>query len=319
MFKRKLILDLLLAILAFGCVFLFGHQDQSNYTSQLNRNGLSNSAVVIRTHSHQTLQTTVKKLDAAHLKQYQVQFAPSKSLSYFYGEGKFTNIPELSGRFFTDDDFKSQIPVVVVGQNLTKQLYAPTSQSYLYLHHRYLSVVGTVGTQSKSALNDHTFISISPEYVFDNRQLRHVKIYADGANLTGNQKQLKQIFKATKITPLVKTPIVGTSWLSSYGLLVLSLLVAVGIGILLAEIFYRLIQHQLDAPLDEHLAEHYRWGLFRQFAVHSFFAILVGYLIGVKQIDVIHYGFLFGFFCLLYVVLNLFFALRIHGSRPKKG
>ncbi len=208
---------------------------KTNYSQRLNHNSLSENAVIFNSKSQQSIQKKpFKKIDAAKLSHFQIQFNVDSRFSYVYAKGKLSSVPLKDGRFFSSYDFKSQIPVVVAGQSRLAELYKPASQAYYQDHGRYLSVIGVVGTNQTTTLDQHIFVSTSPEFVLNDRPLNKVTVLVDGPQMGAHLKTYQKIFKTTKhsyLTPKT-TPLVGVNWLRQNAgvIAVIAVLMIIAVG-----------------------------------------------------------------------------------------
>lgn len=130
---KKLVLDVLfVGVVVLALLVVISQRAKSMYSERLNHNSLSQKAVIFKTKSHQSgFNQRSKRLTRPNANNFQVQFNVNNHLSYVYAKGKQANVPLKDGRFFSNYDFKSRIPVVVVGQSRVNELYQPASQKIL--------------------------------------------------------------------------------------------------------------------------------------------------------------------------------------------
>lgn len=288
MIKRKLILDLAMALTVFLTIWFVGQHDRNTYQIQLDHGGLSQDAMVFQTNSKQTMRQVVSKLAKRQYSHYQVQFMDKTHphLSYIYGQQPESNLSMINGRNFNDDDYDSPLPFAITGQGLTASLYKPQEQAYVHLHKRYIPVIGTVGTSGNSPLNQHVFISLSPQQSVLKTPIQSLQVVADGSLVNKHKTAFKKMVHAYSIktyvpktkgenqyrrwgSPIILGLIYGLSWL------ILTLL-TVG--------FYFLLRRTVKTiGLDKTLNLRVKLGLFRQFALHLIISGAIGYGIGIWQ------------------------------------
>ncbi|WP_125981607.1 ABC transporter permease [Loigolactobacillus iwatensis] len=317
MFKRKSMLAVLTAILAFAGVFFFSQMNRADYQDILDRGGLSTNAYVFKSPKQSSIVALNQTFATQHdLENYQVQYQlPHSSTVYLYGAGNFKTLPLISGRFFNDSDFKSQIPVAVVGKKVAKKLYSPTEQSYLKYGNRYISVIGVVGNRSSSHLDNRIFISTSTKQSLTPTKVNKFRIVIDGKPYLKKRATFQSILAAKTPIHLVpsRTPIVGASWLArywGYGLaivLVFILLVGVAeLGVIVSR--PALVTNVLQATT--------RWQIFgrewRQFAVSSLGGLLVGGIIGMWRLYISQYTALWWLLLAFYLVTQIYYAGRLY-------
>ncbi|WP_125706751.1 ABC transporter permease [Lacticaseibacillus porcinae] len=231
--KRLFIIDLLWIGLVVLAGLTWSVHDQSAYADRLNHFGLSESAVVLHTKSQMTPAQAVSKLADAKLDDLQVQFQGSDQTIYYYGSGDAAKLPLRSGAWFSDADLTSSLPVAVVGNELSDQLYAGSNQRYVTQNDRYIPVLGVVGTQKGSPLNDVTFLNASA--ATDAPALKQLTVIADGTNIEQDASQLKSLLHASSTSHYVYTGSQSRTWWQEKGqtfaILAVLLVVALGLGI----------------------------------------------------------------------------------------
>lgn len=261
MFKRHFIIDLLALGLAVLAGLVWSNSDQSDYADLLSHGGLSEQALVYKSTSTARVSDAVAKLDAnKKLQNYQVHFAATGHLTYFYAKGSYTGVPLISGQHMGAKDYKASLPVAVVGRNVADKAYTTPAQKYLQLDGRYLPIVGVVGTRKDNALNDQVFISASSGRKTFDPELKDVEILVDGADAQ-QTKAFSQAFGGAKPRRILYSKAqTHTSWwrrnakamLSASGVLVLMALV----GMLAAMMSPRPQTTGLDSALRNHYLSH---------------------------------------------------------------
>lgn len=316
MLKRKSILVGLLALVAFLGVFFFSQMNRVVYQDLLDHAGLSTNAQVIETKSNQTIVAANQQLAAkTKLTDYQVQYRrPHSHTIFMYGAGNFKTLPLVSGRFFSDSDFTSPVPVAVVGQNVAQKLYTPTNQSYLKYGDRYLSVIGVVGTKKDSQLDDMIFISTSTQQSLSTKALRNFDIRLDGKPKLAHLTTFKHLFHATSVKHLVpqSTPFVGLAWLQEYWWFGGALILIVALFVGVAELWLVLARRMLKtASFYTDDAAAFYWRELRHFAVWSLVAIILGGLVGAWRLYILQYDLLTVLLVINYLICALYYALRL--------
>ncbi|KRL62109.1 ABC transporter permease [Latilactobacillus fuchuensis] len=280
---KKIALDILLVVVTLLGLLVISQRAKANYSQRLNHNSLSQKAVIFKPKTNQTIQTTLQAIEKAKLTNFQIQFNVNQRFSYIYAQGKVSSVPIKDGRFFSSYDFKSSVPVVVVGQSRAADLYQPTSQAYYQYHKQYLSVIGVVGTNQATSLDQHVFVSASPKYVINDRPLSAVTVLVDDQEIGTHLKTYQKIFKTTKISYLTpkSTPLLGLNWLKSNSPVILGLLGLVLVLLIITHLFAKIVNgYQTQKGLDQALYRRYRSGQTQLFAAHLLVSTLVGFSIG---------------------------------------
>lgn len=321
---KKLLIDLMMIFLSFLAVFCFVQNDKKLYHNQLNHNGLSETALVYQTNSNQNVQQTLQKLSQQHWDDYQIHFNLNKNVTYLYQKDFNSVLPMVSGHFFGNAAFSSEVPIVVVGQNLKDKLYVPTKQKYWKNNGNYLSVIGEIGTEDKNlSVNNHVFISTSPLAVYNDQPLSHFKIIADGPGLRGHERQLQQIFGATKVYHLVprNSPLVGPTWIGTYGMLILALLGIIALGIVLTLLFLRINLVTASLGNLDHVMRWRRfWALLRQYTFHLVVAVVIGGVLGYVCLPVINLSRIVIFGVVTIILLMFVYGITFwHHINRKEG
>ena len=306
---KKFFIDVIIIFLSFVSVFCFVQNDKKLYHNQLIHNGLSDNSIVYISHSNQNIQQTLEKFSQKHWNNYQIYFNLNKNVTYLY-QKSFTNVlPIINGHFFKNTAFESQVPIVVVGRNLKDKLYMPTKQQYWENNNNYLSVIGIIGTENKSlSVNNHIFVSASPEGVYNDQPLSHFKIIVDGPGMQNHKRQIAKILNATSFYSFISqnTPLIGPTWIGTYGILSVLLIFILIIAILLT-IKYLLIDiiNFSVINLDNVMKWKIFWKLFRLYSINMIFSIFIGGIIGYMTLPIINmYRIInFGIFALIFLIL----------------
>lgn len=193
------------SIVIFLVVLLGGvaisKSDSIKYNNTMNRLGMSEDAVVLRTKSKKNLVTTVQELDQKKkLSSFQMIFfeKSNSDVGYIYSHGKINKLPITAGRYFSTDDFTSQIPFAVQGKTSEIEAYKPQSQSYIKVDNRYISVIGNIGFDGADILNSQTLVSLSPNQPKSQFHLNQVTTVLDGRAIN-NKESFSKIKKVLHV------------------------------------------------------------------------------------------------------------------------
>lgn len=317
MIKRRWLLILFMMGITFLIVFSFSQMNRIAYQKILDRGGLSESAYVLKSKRHQSIMAVNQALkQQKQLTNYQIQYqVPNTKITYLYGAGDFKTLPLLSGRFFTDDDFQSQVPVAVVGKKVAKTLYRPTQQSYLKFKGRYISVIGVVGNQQASRLDSQIFITTSPVQSLTNQSLSHFKIVIDGKPTLSHLSIFQHVLKAQKTQKLVtqNTPLVGRAWLKQYWWFIISNIVTLGLSLLVAEVWlFAVRQMAQKRSIGAQVRHQVRWHELRGFMLSLLLSMVVTTLLAISRLYVLQYQDLISLLIFYYLVTVGYFAVRLH-------
>lgn len=317
MIKRRWLLIVLLMGITFLIVFSFSQMNRIAYQKILDRGGLSESAYVIKSQRHQSIMSVNQALkQQKKLTNYQIQYqVPNANLTYLYGAGDFKTLPLLSGRFFTDDDFQSQVPVAVVGKKVAKTLYRPAQQSYLKFKGRYISVIGVVGNKQASRLDSQVFMTTSPVQSLTNQSLNHFKIVIDGKPTLSHLSTFQHVLQAKQTKKLVtqNTPLVGRAWLKQYWWFIISSIVTLGLCLLVAEGWlFSLRQLAEKRSISAQVRHQVRWHELRGFMLSFLFSMIVTTLLAISRLYVLQYQDLISLLIFYYLVTVGYFAARLH-------
>ncbi|MQS76409.1 hypothetical protein [Companilactobacillus halodurans] len=192
---KKIISSIVIFLIVLLTGVAISKSDSIKYNNTMNRLGMSDEAVVLHTKSKKNLITAVKDLDKQKkMSSYQLIFFDkgNSDMGYMYSHGKISKLPITSGRYFSLDDFTSQIPFAVQGKNSEIESYKPQSQSYIKVNNRYISVIGNVGFDGAEILNSQTLVSLSPNQPKSKFHLNQVTTVLDGKALT-NKDSLNKI------------------------------------------------------------------------------------------------------------------------------
>jgi len=290
------------SIIIFLAILLTGvavsKSDSIKYNNTMNRLGMSEEAVVLHTKSKKNLVTAVQELhQKKKIANYQLIFfeKSNSDIGYIYGHTKINKLPITSGRYFSMDDFTSQIPFAVQGKSSEIEAYKPQSQSYIKVDKRYISVIGNVGFDGADILNLQTLVSLSPNQPKSKYHLNQVTTVLDGRALS-NKESLNKIKKVLHVKSMHKyvpqTDDFTNVEASNNGELYL-----VGIVLLLFLIiaidFYILVPLKFDlsrSHLTGDLKNNYRNGLLIRYLIYTLIPFSAGFAFVNWRIVIISHG-----------------------------
>lgn len=84
-----------------------------------------------------------------------------------YFNGEYANIPMLKGRFFSAIDFKESNYVAVIGKNKMDEVFMKRGVSYINIVGEEFEVIGVMGVDSGSSLDDLIYINGLSNSVFN--------------------------------------------------------------------------------------------------------------------------------------------------------
>ncbi|MFC6315003.1 hypothetical protein ACFQHW_05390 [Lapidilactobacillus achengensis] len=321
--KRRMILDLLLVVLSGLLVLCFQQDDQRNNQSQLDRNGLSENSLIITGGKKLAVTPLIKTLASSDLDNFQLQLIDNKddNFSYIYIKGDVTEVmPTVSGRLLNANDFQSEVPFVLLGKNRLKEAYKPQSQEYFLKNDHYLAVIGVIGTSGDYAINNHIFISLSPNQSDQNLMTTDFRVVYDPKEPNSAQtKEIIKLFDAKKATRLVDTSSVQRErqgWFQRSGILLTQAILIFTVMATLAWIMiYYIVLAGRGFDLGGFLKEQLRLKLLGQTAFHLFLPTLLGYFIGVKIWSASHAMVILGLLLSFDVVALLITFLYLTFSR----
>lgn len=205
---KKIISSIIIFLLVLLAAVAISRNDSVKYNNTMNRLGMSENATVLRTNSKQNLTSTIKKLSQKDLSSYQIIFfdKDNSSFGYIYSNGSLHKLPTVSGRYFSQTDFQSEIPFAVQGQQSDTKSYKPQSQEYIKTGKRYISVIGNIGFDDAELLNEQTLVSLSPTQPKLKERLKDVVPVVDGHILSeksdlSSMKKLMHVSSTHKYSP----------------------------------------------------------------------------------------------------------------------
>ncbi|WP_334328675.1 hypothetical protein [Companilactobacillus sp. HBUAS59699] len=281
---KKIISSIIILIAVLLAGVSISKSDSIKYNNTMNRLGMSDNAVVLRTHSKKSLITAVKELDQKKLTSYQIIFfdKDNSDFGYMYSHKKANKIPVTSGRYFSQSDFSSQIPFAVRGKDSDIESYKPQSQAYIKVGKRYVSIIGNIGFNGADILNSQTLVSLSPNQPQIKTKLSGVIAVLDGKAINSKEsyatiKKTLHVTSTHKYSPQsddfsnVQTNNNGELYM--VGLILLFILA-------IAMEFYILVPLRFDltrSHLTGDLKNNYRNGLLLRYLIYTLVPYIVGY------------------------------------------
>ena len=315
MAKKNFFTVLYMGILAFICVFTFFKINERDLILQLDNHNLTAETYQINLKQNEKLSeitTALNKNSAINNVQVHFQSKKDKNLTYFYGKGDFPVPPMISGSFFSREDFKSIVPVAVVGKNLSKQLYKPKDQSYLHFENYYIPVLGIMGSKSPSKLDNQIFISGGYQ-IMQNLNSNDFVIKIDGRK-NFNPQILKKIFNATSVERVQKknTFIQSGSWISNHVLQLISLIFVIFAS--LGGIFLWQAASSKEYQEELFISHDFKRLIFEQWRSYTIYmgiGMILGTLVGTIIFTLSTYAEMIPFLVLLFIVNSLVFYILI--------
>ncbi|MFD1466214.1 hypothetical protein ACFQ4L_09085 [Lapidilactobacillus mulanensis] len=323
--KKKLFIDLILVILTFLIFVSFRQSEQRNNESRLNRNGMSVESLILTDAKNQTVLSTVQKMAKSSVTNFQLQMISRKdpNLSYVYAKGNSNDsLPMISGRSFSKNDYLSEVPFVILGTDLTKDAYQPQSQMYYHLGERYLAVIGVAGEKTNSAINRHTFLSLSPNQDLANtvRTSNFRIIYDPTTTKPTDTKKILAIFGAKNTTRLVDNSTVKRErqgWFERSGMILTQTILIVALMIIMTWILVYLIifatkNFQLGGFLKNQLA----LNMIGRLAGHLVIATGIGFVAGWRLQPIEQPAIILGIIAAFDLVMIIVTSIYLSHSQP---
>lgn len=322
MFKRKFVFVIYIALLAFLSVYLFFKIQERDIIIRLNNNNLSLDAYKVIPKQKSSLAAfneKVKNTNALDDVQIHYQSKQDPHVTYFYGKGDYAVPPMVSGHFFSNSDFDSAVPLLVVGKNYQDKLYQPKDQAYLKLNGQYVPVIGIMGEQYTSDLDDQIFIAASAQTLTELNTSQY-RIVLDMTTPLSAKVLKKDLALATVKSLVDKNFIIShESWLSSHLAQVLGLS-AVVIGILAQMLLWLLASGKRFAEATFLKADKVRF-IFDEWRTYSLWLALglgSGTLFGVLYFQMTSYLALSFYLLGIYGVCSVSFYLLIKARLKKE-
>lgn len=321
MAKKNFLTILYAAILSFACVFIFSKINQRDLTLQLNNHNLTAQTYQINLKENEKLSKFTDELnECSKINNVQVHFQSKKdkNVTYFYGKGNFPIPPMISGSFFSKNDFDSIVNVAVVGQNLSKKLYKPKDQAYLHYGNYYIPVLGVMGDQTHSKLDNQIFIAGGKE-IMENLMSNDFLIKIDGRK-DFSTKMLKKTFNAASVKKINKqnTFVQSGSWVSNHFvqlmglvLIIFAMLAAIILWTVAGNKDYR---EELFSLRDKKRVIFNEW---RSFTIYNGIGIITGTLLGTMIFTLSTYIQLIPFIVIFYLMSSLIFYIIVRKKISK--
>lgn len=322
-FKRKFVFVIYIALLAFLSVYLFFKIQERDIIIRLNNNNLSLDAYKVTPKQNSSLAAFSEKVkNASALDDTQIHYQSKKDprITYFYGKGDYDVPPMISGHFFSNADFDSAVPLLVVGKNYQDKLYQPKDQAYLKLDGQYVPVLGIMGEQYASELDDQIFIAASVA-TLNELNTSHYRIVLDMTEPLSAKTLKKQLNLATAKSLVNKNFIIShESWLSSHLAQVLGLM-AVVVGVLAQMLLWLLASGKRFAEATFLKADKARF-IFDEWRTYSLWLLLglgSGTLFGILYFQMTSYVALISYLLGIAILCSMSFYLLIKARLEKEG
>ncbi|NVY95828.1 hypothetical protein HU830_01215 [Lactobacillus sp. DCY120] len=322
--KKTILYNILIIIFLVWSAVLVSHSDTRNYQRLLERGNIREGAVIFPSRSQQSIPQALQKLQKRHLDQLQIYFIQKKNpnVSYVYMPEVLRSTPITKGRFFIKSDFQSPIPFVILGKDLYQKAYHPQAQRYYQIGQRYYSVIGATGINDHNKLNQHIFISASPQQ--NNRtQIRHYQIVVDGPILNHPQKlkQLQTAFHARKPARSVnRINNIKQTWWTRWGDTLCSLSVTALVILILGWLSQIPAVHSVKASaLQNGLLSTFKLETWFKFFLGQVITFAIAGLIAFNKVQIISWRYLFLYFGVVFILLNLQVLLQLNFTKPRKG
>ncbi|WP_261805589.1 hypothetical protein [Lapidilactobacillus luobeiensis] len=321
--KRRMFLDILLLILTILLVICFQQDEQRNSQSRLDRNGLSENSLIITGGKKIAIAPVIKELAASDLTDFQLQLVDKDdpNFSYVYAKGTSgESLPTTSGRIFNSNDFQSEVPFVLLGKDRTQEAYRPQSQQYFLSNDRYLAVIGVTGASGNYAINDHIFISLSPQQSDQNLLTNGFRIIYDPTEPnSADTRRIIDFFDAKKATRLVDTSTVKRErqgWFQRSGILLTqSILIFTVMTTVTWILIYLIVLAGRNFALGSFLKNQLRLKLLGQTALHLLVTTGLGAFIGLRFFNVSHGWIIVGLLLMFDLIALLITFLYLTYSR----
>jgi len=309
---KKVISSIVIFLIVMLAGVAISKSDSIKYNNTMNRLGMSEQALVLHTKSKKNLKTAVSNLsETKKLSSYQIIFfeKSNSDLGYIYSHKKVNKLPIMSGRYFSQDDFISQIPFAVQGKTSQLEAYKPQEQAYIKMNDRYISVIGNIGFDGADILNSQTLISLSPNQPKSKYHLNQVTTVIDG-DAVNNKDSLVKIKKVLHVSSthryVPQTDDFTNAETSNNGEMYLVGIVLLFILLVIID-FYILVPLKFDlshSHLTGDLKNNYRNGLMVRYLIYTLIPFIVGYLLVNWKIAIISYS-TFNMFILVSVLITI--------------
>lgn len=314
-FNQKLLIVLYAGIVAFLSVVIFYRIQEADYVMRLNNSNLSNQSYQIQMKKGTKVSELLERVTKSEeLEDAQIHFQDRHNSQriYFYGQGKFSIPPMISGSFFSTSDFTSAVETAVVGKDWEKKLYQPKDQAYLKQDGQYIPVVGIMGSKYKSQLDKQVFISMSNQRAQNTAASAYRIIIDTATKQPVKSATFQKILGAQKVKKLFNTKLITKedSWVALHSQQALQL---VGIVVMaLFEILFWIMVSRKDVFTKKFITLNRDRILFHQLALFSFLnglGLVLGTMLGIFKFSFTTYTSLLMFLGGLYIILLTAFGI----------
>lgn len=309
---KKVISSIVIFLIVLLTGVAISKSDSIKYNNTMNRLGMSEQAIVLHTKSKKNLVTAVQELSKKKkVSSYQLIFfeKSNSNLGYIYGHNKINKLPITSGRYFSQDDFISQIPFAVQGKSSQLESYKPQGQAYIQMSDRYISVIGNIGFDGADILNGQTLISLSPNQPKSKLHLNQVTTVLDGNALSNKESlsKIKSVLHATSSHKYVpQTDDFTNAETANNGEMYLVGIVLLFVLIVIVD-FYILVPLKYDlsrSHLTGDLKNNYQNGLMIRYLIYTLVPFIAGYAAVNWKIAIISHN-TFNMFILVSVLITI--------------
>ncbi len=309
---KKVISSIVIFLIVLLTGVAISKSDSIKYNNTMNRLGMSEDAVVLHTKSKKNLTNVVKELsDKKKVSSYQLIFfeKSNSDIGYIYSHNKINKLPITSGRYFSLDDFSSQIPFAIQGKTSQLEAFKPQSQSYIKLNNRFISVIGNVGFDGADILNSQTLVSLSPNQPKSKYHLNQVTTVLDGRATSSKESlnKIKSVLHVKSVHRYVpQTDDFTNAETSNNGELYLVGIVLLFV-LLVAVDFYILVPLKFDlsrSNLTGDLKNNYRNGLMIRYLIYTLVPFGLGYFVVNWKIAIISHS-TFNLFMIISILITI--------------
>mgnify|MGYP000933570163 FL=1 len=100
---------------------------------------------------------------------YQDFYGDLNDVRSIYFQGEYVNMPMLSGRFFTETDFKKENFLAVIGKKRADQVYKKDDLDYIDVDGKAFQVIGILGPDADTSFDSRILVNglAAPDYFSD--------------------------------------------------------------------------------------------------------------------------------------------------------
>lgn len=322
--KKTIFINILIACLLVFAGVVISKEDSSNYQNLMNRGNIYEGALIYPTKSKQTVPHVLKRIKQKKITGFQMYFIKKSdpNISYVYMSRDIKELPMNTGRYFTKQNFDSQIPFVILGSEKFKTVYKPQTQPYYKIGNKFYSVLGSVGFKNTDQLNNHVFISTSPKQK-SKAKVKNYQVVLDGEVLRHpeNITKIKHVLRAKKpYRSANHINHIQQSWLSHWGIAT-SLLLVIAIAVLVLSWFVQVPSLNVikNTILTGDLLTDFRLGNWLKFFIAELITFIISFAIVSFKIVIISWNVFDIYMIGLFIIVNLLAGLRFLMSSNNGG